>query len=140
MPSSARMRMRDPPPLARTLSKPRGCAGAAVYSMSLEIGERRVVADIQRKEAAKKVFEQARNSGKRAALVEADEGNLFRTAVTNVAPGETVARVAPLADEVICAYVPRVFQGVGQFYGDFAQTADAQVTELLARSRVEPAE
>ncbi|WEY37521.1 MULTISPECIES: phosphoribosyltransferase [Paraburkholderia] len=69
------------------------------------------------------------------------KGNAARIVVAvPVAPGDTVARVGPLADEVICAYVPRVFQGVGQFYGDFAQTADAQVTELLARSRVEPAE
>ena len=64
--------------------------GAAVYSMSLQIGERRIVAEIQRKEAAQKVFAQARASGQQAALIEADEGNLFRTAVTNVAPGEAV--------------------------------------------------
>ncbi|MEO8810878.1 MAG: marine proteobacterial sortase target protein [Rhodanobacter sp.] len=64
--------------------------GAAVYSMSMEIGERRIVAEIQRKEAARKVFAQARANGQQAALVEADSGNLFRTAVTNVAPGETV--------------------------------------------------
>lgn len=64
--------------------------GAAVYSMSLEIGERHIVAEIQRKEAAQKVFAQARANGQQAALLEADSGNLFRTAVTNVAPGETV--------------------------------------------------
>ena len=64
--------------------------GAAVYSMSLDIGERRIVAEIQRKEAAQKVFAQARADGRQAALVEADSGNLFRTAVTNVAPGATV--------------------------------------------------
>lgn len=46
--------------------------GAAVYSMSMEIGERRIVAEIQRKEAAQKVFEQARANGQQAALVEAD--------------------------------------------------------------------
>jgi Ca-activated chloride channel family protein len=34
-------------------------AGAAVYSMALDIGERRIVADIEAKEAARKVFEQA---------------------------------------------------------------------------------
>ena len=67
--------------------------GAAVYSMSMEIGERRIVAEIQRKQAAQKVFAQARANGQRAALVEADSGNLFRTAVTNVAPGEAVTIV-----------------------------------------------
>ncbi|MGY3039877.1 Ca-activated chloride channel family protein [Rhodanobacter sp. TND4EL1] len=81
--------------------------GAAVYSMSLEIGERRIQAAIQRKEAAQKIFEQARNSGKRAALVEAGNGNLFRTAVTNVAPGETVT--------IVLHYWQRIDYQAGKF-------------------------
>ncbi|RAP59693.1 marine proteobacterial sortase target protein [Oleiagrimonas sp. MCCC 1A03011] len=64
--------------------------GAAVYAMTLHIGKRTVVGEIREKQAARKVFAQARASGRKAALVEADSGNLFRTAVTNVAPGEQV--------------------------------------------------
>lgn len=89
-------------------------SGAAVYSMSLEIGERRIVASIQRKQAAQKVFEQARNSGKRAALVEADNGNLFRTAVTNVAPGETVT--------IVLHYWQRIDYRAGRFWLRFPLT------------------
>lgn len=81
--------------------------GAAVYSMSMEIGERRIVAEIQRKEAAKKVFEQARANGQQAALVEADNGNLFRTAVTNVAPGEAVT--------IVLHYWQRIDYRAGEF-------------------------
>lgn len=81
--------------------------GAAVYSMSLEIGERRIVAEIQRKEAAQKVFAQARANGQQAALVEADSGNLFRTAVTNVAPGETVT--------IVLHYWQRIDYRAGKF-------------------------
>jgi len=81
--------------------------GAAVYSMALDIGERRIVADIKAKEAARQVFEQARAEGRKAALVEADNGNLFRTAVTNVAPGETVT--------VVLHYWQRVDYRSGEF-------------------------
>jgi Ca-activated chloride channel family protein len=81
--------------------------GAAVYSMSLEIGERRIEAEIQRKEAAQKVFAEARANGQQAALVEADSGNLFRTAVTNVAPGETVT--------IVLHYWQRIDYRAGEF-------------------------
>ena len=81
--------------------------GAAVYSMSLEIGERRIVAQIQRKEAAQKVFAQARADGQQAALVEADSSNLFRTAVTNVAPGEVVT--------IVLHYWQRIDYHAGEF-------------------------
>ncbi|MEO6800374.1 MAG: marine proteobacterial sortase target protein [Rhodanobacter sp.] len=81
--------------------------GAAVYSMSLEIGERHIVAEIQRKEAAQKVFAQARAEGRQAALVEADEGNLFHTAVTNVAPGEAVT--------IVLHYWQRIDYRAGEF-------------------------
>ncbi len=65
--------------------------GAAVHAMTLHIGERLIVGEIREREAAREVFAQARESGHKAALVEAGGNNLFRTAVTNVAPGETVA-------------------------------------------------
>lgn len=81
--------------------------GAAVYSMSLEIGERRIVAEIKRKQAAQKAFEQARANGQKAALIEADNGNLFRTAVTNVAPGEAVT--------IVLHYWQRVDYNAGEF-------------------------
>jgi Ca-activated chloride channel homolog len=81
--------------------------GAAVYSMALDIGERRIVADIKPKEAARQVFAQARAEGRKAALIEADNGNLFHTAVTNVAPGEMVT--------VVLHYWQRVDYQAGEF-------------------------
>jgi Ca-activated chloride channel family protein len=64
--------------------------GAAVYAMSLHIGERTIIGEVREKQAARQVFAQARDSGHKAALVEADGDNLFRTAVTNVGAGESV--------------------------------------------------
>jgi predicted phosphoribosyltransferase len=37
-------------------------------------------------------------------------------------------------DEVICARTPEPFQAVGQWYADFSQTRDEEVTELLNRA------
>lgn len=65
-------------------------AGAAVYAMTLRIGERTIVGEVRKKEAARQAFAQARSEGRKAALVETDGANLFRTAVTHVAPGQTV--------------------------------------------------
>lgn len=49
-----------------------------------------------------------------------------------VAPPEGVARLAREADEVVCLAAPPVFHAVGQFYADFTQVSDAEVTALLA--------
>ncbi|MDR7518691.1 MAG: phosphoribosyltransferase family protein [Armatimonadota bacterium] len=53
-----------------------------------------------------------------------------------VAPPEGVGRLAREADEVVCLATPSLFHAVGQFYEDFRQIEDDEVTGLLAaRSR-----
>lgn len=64
--------------------------GAAVHAMTVRIGERRIVAEIEEKEQARTRYVEAAASGRRAALVEKDHGHLFRTALANIAPGETI--------------------------------------------------
>ena len=48
-----------------------------------------------------------------------------------VAPPETLARVRPLADEVVCLLAPRSFSAVGQFYRRFEQVSDEEVIAAL---------
>lgn len=48
-----------------------------------------------------------------------------------VASQEALARVRPLADEVVCLHAPDDFQAVGQFYEDFRQIEDDEVVQLL---------
>ncbi len=48
-----------------------------------------------------------------------------------VAPPETVEKVRPLADEVVCLETPEWFQAVGQFYREFDQVEDEEVIALL---------
>jgi erythromycin esterase-like protein/adenine/guanine phosphoribosyltransferase-like PRPP-binding protein len=45
---------------------------------------------------------------------------------------ETCARLARMADEVVCLAMPEPFDAVGLWYEDFSQTSDDQVTRLLA--------
>jgi predicted phosphoribosyltransferase len=49
-----------------------------------------------------------------------------------VAPPETIERVRPYADEVVCLHTPRDFDAVGQFYRDFPQVEDDEVIKALA--------
>ncbi len=49
-----------------------------------------------------------------------------------VASVETCERFRREVDDVVCAITPKPFHAVGQWYGDFSQTSDDQVRELLA--------
>ena len=49
-----------------------------------------------------------------------------------VAPPDTVARFSAEGVEVLCPLTPRLFGGVGQFYGDFSQTTDDEVRAILS--------
>jgi Ca-activated chloride channel family protein len=64
---------------------------AAVDRLEMHIGERVIVGEIREREAARKVFESARQAGQRASLVEQERPNLFTSSLANVPPGESVA-------------------------------------------------
>ncbi|QSX31458.1 marine proteobacterial sortase target protein [Shewanella cyperi] len=61
--------------------------GAAVDGMELDLGQRKIVGEIQEKQAARARFEQAKQQGQRAALLEHRSANLFHTEVANLMPG-----------------------------------------------------
>jgi Ca-activated chloride channel family protein len=63
---------------------------AAVDRMRLYIGDRFIEGEIREKEQARKEYEQARDEGKIASLVQQQRANLFTTSVANIAPGELV--------------------------------------------------
>ena len=56
-----------------------------------------------------------------------------------VAPPGWEARMADVADELVCVEAPRVFLAIGQFYAGFAQTADSEVTACLERAALRAA-
>jgi putative phosphoribosyl transferase len=56
---------------------------------------------------------------------------------TPVAPPDTIERLRPQADEVVCLATPTWFMAIGAFYQNFQQVSDEQVVDLLKQARVE---
>jgi putative phosphoribosyl transferase len=52
-----------------------------------------------------------------------------------VGPPETIRELEKQANRVVCLYTPEYFAAIGQFYRDFEQTSDEEVTELLKQNR-----
>lgn len=63
---------------------------ATVTEMELRVGNRIIRSIVKEKEEAKKIYEAAKSSGRKAALVEQERPNIFTTSVANFQPGETV--------------------------------------------------
>ncbi|MBU3069383.1 marine proteobacterial sortase target protein [Aestuariicella sp. G3-2] len=63
---------------------------AAVNGMTMRIGDRLIKGEIKEKQAAKRMYQQAKQSGKRASLVEQQRPNVFSQTVANIAPHEKI--------------------------------------------------
>jgi hypothetical protein len=63
---------------------------AAVYGMTMRVGDRVIESEVQRKEQARETYEKAKRQGKKAALLEQDRPNLFTQKVANVEPDQKV--------------------------------------------------
>lgn len=63
---------------------------AAVDHMRLHIGQRIIEGQIREREQARKEYEKARDTGKRASLVEQERANIFTTSVANIGPHEEI--------------------------------------------------
>lgn len=63
---------------------------AAVDHMRMHVGERVLEGLIKEKQEARKIYQQAKREGKKAALTEQQRPNLFTNSVANIGPGETV--------------------------------------------------
>jgi len=63
---------------------------AAVYGLKMTIGKRVIEARIQKREEARRTYEQARDQGKTASLLEQQRPNVFQMNVANILPGEPI--------------------------------------------------
>ena len=63
---------------------------AAVYGMKMIVGKRTLIAKIEEREKARKDYEQARQQGKTASLLEQQRPNVFQMNVANILPGDTI--------------------------------------------------
>ncbi len=67
-----------------------GSTRAAVYGMKMTIGSRVLIAKIQRRDEARKTYEQAKVEGRSASLLEQHRPNVFQMSVANVMPGDEI--------------------------------------------------
>jgi Ca-activated chloride channel family protein len=63
---------------------------AAVYGMKMTIGKRTLIAKIQERGEARRQYEQAKQEGKSASLLEQHRPNVFQMNVANILPGDVI--------------------------------------------------
>ena len=63
---------------------------AAVYGMKMTIGERTIIAKIREREQARREYEQAKQEGKSASLLEQQRPNVFQMNVANILPKDVI--------------------------------------------------
>jgi putative phosphoribosyl transferase len=77
----------------------------------------------------------ATGSSMRAAIEALRQMNPARLVVAvPVAPFSTCRRLRSEVDEFVCLNTPESFFAIGQFYEDFSQVSDEEVTDLLQRA------
>jgi Ca-activated chloride channel family protein len=62
----------------------------AVDGLKMVVGQRVIVGQIRKRDEARRLYEAAKTSGRKAGLVEQQRPNMFTSNVANVGPGETV--------------------------------------------------
>lgn len=62
----------------------------AVYSMNMEIGDRRIEGDIRERQEAVRIYQEAISHGQTAALLEQERPNIFTQTVGNILPGDNI--------------------------------------------------
>ena len=63
---------------------------AAVYGMKMTVGERTIVAKIDKREQARAEYERAKTEGRSASLLEQQRPNVFQMNVANLLPGDEI--------------------------------------------------
>jgi Ca-activated chloride channel family protein len=63
---------------------------AAVDDMEIKVGDRIIRGIIKKREEAKKIYEQAKQEGKTAGLLEQERDNIFTQSLANIKPGEKI--------------------------------------------------
>ncbi len=62
----------------------------AVYSMDMEIGDRRIEGEIKERQEAQRIYQEAISQGRTAALLEQERPNIFTQTVGNILPGDDI--------------------------------------------------
>ncbi|MFT3839609.1 MAG: VIT domain-containing protein [Myxococcaceae bacterium] len=87
---------------------------AAVDEMTLTAGGRVIRAQIHKREQARRIYEEAKAQGRRAALLDQERPNIFTQSVANLLPHETV--------KVTLHYVAKLAYDDGEYTFNFPMT------------------
>jgi Ca-activated chloride channel family protein len=98
---------------------------SAVDQMMMTIGDRKIKAVIKKRDEARKIFEDARNRGNTAALLEQQRPNVFTQSVTNIEPGAKVL--------ISISYVETLKYEEGGYEFSFPMTVGPRYIPLHAR-------
>ncbi|MDF5725613.1 MAG: VIT domain-containing protein [Rhizonema sp. PD37] len=63
---------------------------AAVDDMEIKIGDRTIKGSIKKREEAQQIYEQAKQQGRTAGLLEQERDNIFTQSLANIKPGEKI--------------------------------------------------
>ncbi|MBT8230190.1 MAG: VWA domain-containing protein, partial [Bacteroidia bacterium] len=74
---------------------------AAVHHMEMQIGERRIIAEIKEKQKAQQIYVEAKEEGKRASLLQQHKPNVFQMNVANIMPGEEINVILKYVEFII---------------------------------------
>nr|AEQ20610.1 marine proteobacterial sortase target protein [uncultured bacterium CSLF43] len=64
--------------------------GSAVDSMTMLVGDHKIIGKIKRREEARKIYDDARSRGQTASLLDQERPNIFTQSIANIAPGQAV--------------------------------------------------
>ena len=127
---------------------------AAVDHLRMVIGERIIEGQIKERAQAQKTYQQAKQAGQRASLVEQERSNIFTNSLANIAPGESISveieyqQTVRYSDGafrlrfpmvVAPRYIPGKALGVEEQITAFSGTGWAQATTRIAdAARITP--
>lgn len=74
---------------------------SAIHAMRMQIGERIIDAEIEETEKARQQYEDAKNQGKVASLLEQKRPNVFQMKVANIMPGDEVKVIVKYTEILI---------------------------------------
>jgi Ca-activated chloride channel family protein len=63
---------------------------SAIYDLEIRIGNRIIRSEIHEREEAKRIYQTAKDDGKRAALLEQERPNIFTASVANIMPNDHI--------------------------------------------------
>jgi len=92
---------------------------AAVEYMELYVGDRRIIGKIMEKGEAKKVYIQAKQDGKRSALVEQTRPNLFTTSIANIPADKRVSVTLRFTQKLSAQIFKSKFQGLQEQHFEY---------------------